>query len=90
MHQAGPSVYSELKKILSVCGCAECNLCLHMKLNAWHYSSSLIICQWNHVYITHFIIEKKFKKIDAAFQMCPNILDFFQSINCNCQQLTTV
>lgn len=36
------------------------------------------MCQWNHAYITQFIIEKKkIKKIDAVFQMSPNILGFF-------------
>lgn len=58
-----------------------------MKLIAWHYSSSSIMCQLNHVYITQFIIEKKVKKIDVVFQMCPNILAFSLSINCNCKQL---
>lgn len=58
-----------------------------MKLNAWHYSSLLIMCQLNHVYITQFIIRKKSKKIDVVFQMYPNILAFSLSINCNCKQL---
>lgn len=49
-----------------------------MELNAWHYSTSLIMRPLNHDYIPEFITEKKTKfKNKHFFQMQVNLFRFY-------------
>lgn len=51
MQQAGPSVYFKCKKILSVCGLAECN-----SVCTWNWMPGVILACWLCANETMFIL----------------------------------